>query len=203
MNFDDLTLHYVELLIVQYVNKQRARDTVGVLARMLLADQIEEQIRDGFSLQAAVGNQLDQVAAYRGLKRVVHGLDLSKGYFAMPFTSDINPEAVQGFNTVDDVPGVTGYFLQVADTQRPIFTLTDDLLRRLTRLAAAVQRSFLSVKDIDLILQEFFGTNVLLVDGLDMTMAYQHNLGDLDSLFSVAVQTDVLPRPAGVNVSYA
>lgn len=196
LTFNSLTEYYINLLIMQYFNKVRARQTVGTLVQELVASEIIAQVRDGFNLETAVGNQLDFLALYRGATRTVFGLDLTRDYFHMPFYDDPDPEDGFGFALYGDT--VTWYFLLYADSNQPIYAMNDDELRRLIMFRARTQSRFLSLKEIDEILFEFFEDKVHLADNEDMTITYTHDVGDPDTLFTVVNGTNSLPRPAGV-----
>lgn len=201
MSFDELTTYYINLLIAQYHTKPKARATVGVFSQEAVAGGINMQVRDGFNLNSAVGAQLDLLAQYRGVERAVYGLDLTRAYFSMPFTTDPNPETYPGFAFTTDV-FISDYFLMVADTNRPLYAMTDDELRRVIKLRAKTQSRFLSMLECDNILFEFFGNNVHMADNGDMTMTYYHNPADTDTLFGIARTTNSLPKPMGVSLIF-
>jgi hypothetical protein len=117
----------------------------------------------------------------------------------MPYYTDPTPEAGFGFSLYGVDP--TAYWILYADVNRPLYAMTDDELRRMTKYLAKVQSRFLSVKEIDDILWEFFGANLSLTDNEDMTIEYVHNPGDPDTLFTIASEMDLLPKPAGVEVT--
>lgn len=196
--FDDLTTYYINLLIIQYFTKFRARQTVGSFVKESVADHIEEAVRDGFNLDTAVGAQLDTLAAYRGAQRTVFGLNLTRQYFHMPFYDDVDPTTGKGFAEYGDT--VDWFFLLYADANQPSYAMNDDELRRLTKFLGKTQSRFLSLKELDDILFEFFGNNVQLADNENMTITYTHSLGDPDTLFTIVDQTHNLPHGAGVRV---
>ena len=202
VTFDALTLYYIGLLIIQYQNKPKARAHVGFMVQEVVANQIIAQVRDAFDVKTAVGQQLDLLAEYRGALREVFGLSLTRSYFAMPFYTDGSPGAGIGFALYGDSP-ITGYFLLYDDFNRPIYSMTDDELRRLIQLRAQVQSQFLSVAEIDAILVKFFGSNLLLNDNGDMSITYVHNPGDTDTLYTIVAGTNSLPKPAGVAIILA
>ncbi len=208
MTTQELIDYYVALLIIQYATQQNAAGTIAALCGLLIQDQIISQIGNGFvftvtppgqPLDGAAGVQLEAIASYRGAQRVVYGL-APQIYFEMD--DALSPSSdVNGFIDALDLPTpVSWIFLTGQDTQQPIYSLTDDQLYRLTQLRAQVQRSDCSVSDIDRILFEFFTTNVVLFDNLNMTMVYVHLASDPDPLFPIAAITQSLPAPAGVLV---
>lgn len=196
-DFGSFVDYYVNLLIIQYFNRPRARLHVGVLVQESVASEIVGQVRDAFDLETAVGKQLDILAKYRGASRTVFGIDLSHAYFSMPLYDDGTPEIYPGFPLYDDAT-VTWFFFTYDDAERPIYSMNDDELRRLIKFRAKTQSRFLSLKEIDDILFEFFEDKVTLTDNGDMTITYTHDIGDPDTLFNVVAGTNSLPRPAGV-----
>ena len=73
----------------------------------------------------------------------------------------------------------------------------------MTEFLAKTQSRYLSNKEIDDIFWEFFGNNVNMVDNMDMTITYNHDPLDTDTLFGIVVATGSLPRPAGVETIVA
>ena len=196
--FDGLTTYYINLLIIQYCNKPKARATVGILVRELVSDQIIAQVRDGFNLEVAVGSQLDTLASYRGAQRIVFGIDLTRDYFALPSYDDADLDTYHGIGVYAEDPSV--YFMFYADTNRPSYAMTDDELRRLVKLLAKTQSRFLSVKEVDDILWAAFGAMVTLQDNEDMTIEYVHDPSDTDTLYKIAAGVGAFPHPSGVEV---
>ena len=198
MTTDDLVLYYVSLLIQQYRAKPRATATIDALIRTLVADQVIQQVFDGFDLASAIGAQLDILAQLRGLNRLVTGLDLGRSYWTMPSYDDADRATVHGMGTYDDPTTINSYFAEYQDLNRPTYAMNDDELRRMIQLRAALNSSHLGVGEIDLILHQFFGSNVIFTDNGDMTIQYQKLTADNDNLFAIAAATSSLPKPAGV-----
>lgn len=70
----DLIDYYINLLILQYNNKERAIDTIELLAEAGLMDLLPTEIQNSFSLETAVGEQLDFIGKYAGVQRRVRTL---------------------------------------------------------------------------------------------------------------------------------
>lgn len=70
---DDLKTYYKDLLILQYLNKTKARETIDVLADIGLMDLLPIDIKDGFDIDNAVGVQLDLISKYLGVTRFTYG----------------------------------------------------------------------------------------------------------------------------------
>ena len=74
----ELAQYYSSLLIVQYNDKDKARETIELFASMLLAENLTFEIRDGFNIDSslgslAVGAQIDIVDKYIGVGRDYNG----------------------------------------------------------------------------------------------------------------------------------
>lgn len=69
MTTDQLVKYYQDLLIIQYRSKAKARAHIDAVVRPVLIDQILLSIQDAFSIDAAVGVQLDVVGKYAGITR--------------------------------------------------------------------------------------------------------------------------------------
>ena len=197
MTAQDLIDYYVNLLIIQYNNKPNARATIDAYAKQAVADLIEIQVRDGFDLDTAVGNQLDFLGKYVNVYRNVNGLDLDREFFAMPPYGDGNPESYIGFELYGSTP--EGYFRLYSDVNTS-YAMNDTEMRQLINFRIRVQKSDHSLADIDDIIDEFFGADCLIVDNLDMTMNYDFT-PDLDyNLPDIVAFTNSLPAPAGVQI---
>ena len=74
---DDVANYYAGLLIVQYNNKPKARETIYRLAQEFISDNIFLQVQNGFDLETAVGKQLDILGEYIGVNRAYNGTNLT------------------------------------------------------------------------------------------------------------------------------
>lgn len=198
MTLTEQIIYYRNLLIVQYANKAKAKATVEAFAIEAVADQLMNQLFDGFDLDTAVGMQLDILAAYRGISRYITGLDFGRAYFTLPLYTDADAATRHGFPSYDD-PNPSWYWARYEDTNRPTYSMNDDELRRLIKFVASWHSSSLGVGEIDAILYNTFGPNVTLTDNFDMTMGYTRVTDNGDHLYSIIVALGLFPKPAGVH----
>jgi hypothetical protein len=208
MTDQELIDYYVGLLIIQYATQPNAVATIAALIGTLIQGQIIAQIGNGFlftvdpvgqPIDGAVGVQLDAIAAYRGAQRTLFGLT-PQDYFEM-FDAGGSAYIANGFMDAPDDPLLTTWlFLTAQDTAQPIYSMSDNELYRLTQLRAQLHQCDMSIESIDDIIFKFFGTNVTMIDNGNMTMYYVDLNSDMDTLFSIALQTQSLPRPAGVQM---
>lgn len=69
MTLQELIDYYVNLLIIQYSNKPKAKATVALLAEQAVMENIPKEVRDSFDVDDGVGVQLDILAKYVGVVR--------------------------------------------------------------------------------------------------------------------------------------
>ena len=81
MTVQELARYYVSLLIVQYQGKIKAEDTIELFTRVILAENLAFDIRDGFDIDTAIGVQLDLIDKYIGVGRGYNGIALSDDDF--------------------------------------------------------------------------------------------------------------------------
>ncbi len=197
-NINELIDYYVNLLIIQYNDKPKARATIALFAEILLANGIIFQVQDGYDIDTAIGLQLDTVAKYIGSTRFYSGQDLT-GYFSLALYSDPDEGAPDkiGFADYDDVGIKIGKFLVYDEVLSQTFALTDSEFRVLLKLNILRNNTNGSNGEINAGLFNLFGTQLLMVDNLDMTITYIAD-PSIATLIGAAKVKDLLPRPMGV-----
>jgi hypothetical protein len=98
---------YVDKLVLQYRLQLRARATVAIFAKQLLADDLASQIQAAFTIDTAVGEQLDVLGKYVGIARNI-GTATPVGYFGFwNIASTLDPTKYQGvWNPALDDPAL-------------------------------------------------------------------------------------------------
>lgn len=200
MTTEELLTYYASLLIMQYYSKPRAVATVKAFVEPLVADQVADAVYLAYDVDTAVGDQLDVLAGYRGLTRLVYGIDLSREYLTMPDYGDADEDTVQGFYEYGDTP-LTAFFLTYKDASVPLYAMSDDELRRMIKLRTETHKSIYSLGEVDDILYAYFGDDVALYDNGDMTITYIILETATDTLFGIANATNSLPKPSGVRIN--
>lgn len=204
MTTQDLIDFYKGLLIIQYSSGSNALGEINTLIGELVQNQIISQVRDAFDIDSAIGKQLDILASYRGLSRILFGVLAGDFWSLVPY-SDLHPGSYFGWGLYSGAtPGWR--FMQYNDLNALAYTLTDSQLRRLIKLKAATDAWDGTLGSLDTILYSFFTTYVNLLDDGNRTIIYQHKGlidPDTDKLFSIAVLAGALPHPAGIAVSFA
>jgi hypothetical protein len=192
--------YYVDLLIIQYADKPKARATIALYIEELMATGILFDVRDAFNLETAIGVQLDIIGKYVDLDRFYSSSDLSGDYFGFADAADIGGTSanIVGFDDAA-APDKTGFFLDASEVISNNMRLNDDAFRTLIKFRIVQNNSDHSVKSITDSIFAFFNTSVLVKDNLDMTMTYF--VGDYsNSLIRAALQKKVLPKPMGVRL---
>lgn len=69
MTTQEILNYYVNLLIIQYAGQQKSRDTVAAQIAPIIMDQLPVIAQDAFSLETAIGVQLDVLGKYAGVTR--------------------------------------------------------------------------------------------------------------------------------------
>jgi hypothetical protein len=72
MTDEELKEYYADLLIIQYANKPKAYDTIKALVSGVIMNQIVTDVQNAFSIDTAVGVQLDIIGKYAGVSRYAY-----------------------------------------------------------------------------------------------------------------------------------
>lgn len=201
---EQLLEYYANTLIAQYFNKPKAVGTIRALlggtgAYGLIADAIANQVRDGFDLDTAVGQQLDWLGKLRGVTRFLATLDLSKVFLPLVDYDDPDVGTLPGIANYDDaVQPPSTYTMTYEDFITTV--LQDGDFRRVIKFLAKVQSCDYAYGTLDAICYTFFDGNVNLKITGPMQITYQHLTSDTDNLFTIIRQMGLLPGPAGVEV---
>lgn len=79
---EDVKNYYADLLILQYKNKPKARETIKLGVDIYLADGLVFQLQDVLDIDKAQGQPLDLIGKILGASRQVQGLLIDRKYFA-------------------------------------------------------------------------------------------------------------------------
>lgn len=198
MTPSELAQYYTNLLIMEYFGLPLARGTVTAYTTQAVSDMIVMQVRAGFNIDSAAGEQLDALGQLVGLQRSIPGFTPGFPEFAMPAYSDVDAGTLVGFATYDDAPAPDGYWARYSDSPTQ-YVMTDSQFAEFIRFIVAVRASDYSLKALADIFFLFFGDLVTIDDNLDMTLTYTHDAtNDTGILFAVLDYLGLLPRPAGV-----
>lgn len=194
-----LANYYVNLLIIQYHNKPKARATIYFLAGLIYANTALLQIRDGFDLKTAVGIQLDTVGEWVGITRFYNGQLL----FLQPWFSLINwngtPDNLQGgFSTYENFDTLEGGFIDYSTIKPTQNRLADDSYKIMIGLKIIQNNIIHTAKNIDEAIWNYFNGQVYTVwAGKTLTYYYQPEYREV---LQVAYAKNILPHPVGVQI---
>ena len=193
-DIQDVKTYYADLLILQYRNKPKARETIKIGADIYLGDGIIFQLQDILDIDTAVGAQLDIIGKILDCPRVVQGV-----YNDMVFFQFYDGEDSVGFSTVGNPQG--GNFRTIQNYNQSEYSLPDDDYRFLLKFKSAVNVMRGSERGIDDALWNVFQGDVLLKNNHNLTITYivsaERTLAAL-----AAKQLGYYRAPEGVGANY-
>ena len=192
--------YYTNLLIIQYHDKPKAIATAELLVGELMIYDTLVDIREAYNIDTAVGVQLDIIGKYTGVNRVITGTTFTRSYFGFSVYGETSSYAFKPFMKYGDtVPDVQ--FRSYKESTESLYSLTDEEMRVMIKLAIVRNNSNGSVKDIDAIIDALFGTDVYFDDAQNMTVVTYLVGSDKGRIFNIAKASGLLPNPAGVGTS--
>jgi hypothetical protein len=191
--------YYKNLLLYQYNDKPRARETIGLLADAALCDLVVLEINDAFNIETAVGPQLDVLGEYIGFSRLVP-ISLPQPYFQFDdyITPIVSPVGFTDYT--DSLINEDSVFYLYLFVNTSFNELTDVQYRYMLKLKIVLNTLFNSLSNIDKALFDFFGQSIYCFDQTDMTMNYFIQ-GAPTYLLQAAYDLNLLPKPMGVRIS--
>ena len=193
-DIQDVKTYYADLLILQYRNKPKARETIKIGADIYLGDGIIFQLQDILDIDTAEGAQLDIIGKILDCPRVVQGV-----YNDMVFFQFYDGPDSVGFSTVGNPQG--GNFRTIQNYNQSEYSLPDDDYRFLLKFKSAVNVMRGSERGIDDALWNVFQGDVLLKNNQNLTITYivsaERTLAAL-----AAKQLGYYRAPEGVGANY-
>jgi hypothetical protein len=196
---DSLTAYYVNLLIIQYYDKPKARAVIETLITASMIYDLAVLVRDGFNLDTAMGPQLDTLAIYEGVSRTITGTAFDRVYFGYADYEDTTPFTYASYADYSDI-NIDAQFRSYVEENQTIYTLNDTELRKVLYLAVIKNNGIGSVKVIDDLLAEFFSGGVLFFERYPMAIGFIFQTGQ-ERFVTILKAEDLLPRPSGVALS--
>jgi hypothetical protein len=193
--------YYKDLLLYQYINQPKARQTIGLLVSQALVDLLPVEINNAFNLETAVGPQFDIIGQYIGLDRVIEAI-IVRDYFTLDdYTSPLTSGAFGFTDYTVPTQNISASFYLYIFFDTPTNSLEDNEYRLLLKLKSYLNSSLLSVYEINNALSELFGKNgVFCADQTDMTLSYFVS-EELSRIVQIAYNEALLPKPMGVLIS--
>lgn len=200
MTNEELTNYYADLLILQYRGKPKAYDTVQAVIRALIVFNVMELMREGYSIDTAIGRQQDIIGKYLGVSRTITGIAIDRSYFWMiRYDQDPAVENRDGFALYGEDTGEIRW-LSYAESALSLFDLTDEEYRTIQRLKIILNSSNLSTYNTDRLVNELFDGNVEFTDNGDMSINYTFP-ADQERLVTIAQSQGLIPRAMGVSLT--
>lgn len=191
--------YYVNLLIIQYHDKPKAKATIALLINLIWANMIIYQIRDGFDWRTAVGAQLDIVGKWVGVNRFYDGRLLSLYPWFSLIDWDSTPDVLQGgFSTFDTFETLEGGIIDYSALNPVQNELSDDNFRIMIGLKIIKNSINHTAKNIDNAIWDYFNHEVY-TSWSGKTLTY-HYPAALREVINVASLKGVLPQPTGVQI---
>lgn len=69
MDIEEIINLYIDLLIIQYRGKEKARATVDALVRPMLMEELPFEVQNSYNIDTAIGDQLEIIGQYAGVTR--------------------------------------------------------------------------------------------------------------------------------------
>lgn len=193
-DIQDVKTYYADLLILQYRNKPKARETIKIGADIYLGDGVIFQLQDILDIDKAEGAQLDIIGKILDCPRVVQGI-----YNDMIFFQFYDGPDSVGFSTVGNPQG--GNFRTIQNYNQSEYSLPDDDYRFLLKFKSAVNVMRGSERGIDDALWNVFQGDVLLKNNHNLTITYivsaERTLAAL-----AAKQLGYYRAPEGIGANY-
>jgi len=192
-----LVEYYVNLLIIQYHNKPKAKATVRAFVTQLLEFYtLMKEIQYAYGIETAIGNQLDIVGKYFGASRNYFKLKFQYQYFSFQYLG--GDEDGLSFRTIKNQG--TGKTLTLIPEDTFDYRLSDEQFRQLIKLRIiALHNAKLTYKYIyDHIYTLLLGKVYIKMNRGVMRIDYYFQDQNLQSVFYT--YRDLLPAPAGVQI---
>ncbi len=186
---------YVNRLAYQYRTKQKARDTIAIYTKQMVADGFAQDVQNAFDVPTAVGAQLDIIGKYVGVPRNI-GTPVTPEFFN--YSDDAGTIRANGFtdylSDINRTPEWFSYnFSAFQNTD-----LNDEQYRQVIAFKIILNSSDGTLYSIQNFLQLFFNGAVTVVDNKDMTLTY--SVGSSLTL-PISVLQSYLPKPMGVGIN--
>lgn len=159
--------YYADLLILQYRNKPKARETIREFVEICLGDGLVFELNNCLNIDTAVGKQLDLIGQILGCNRNVYGLNPDTKYFSFEKTG------AYGYSDKDALS--EGYWKSYFNSIGSAYALPDSDYRQLLKFKAALNVMPSTMKGMDEALYSVFGDNVTIQNNQDLSITYVIN----------------------------
>lgn len=196
-NFEKLVAYYVNLLIIQYHNKPKAKATIkAFVSQLLQLYLLLKQIEIAYGIDTAVGAQLDIVGKYFGVSRNYFKLKFQYKYFSFQYLG--GDDEGLSFRTLQNQDSGKTLTLIPEDTYD--YRLSDEQFRQVIKLRIiALHNAKITYKYLfDNVYKLLLGKVYVRADRSVMRLDFYFQDSNLQSVFYT--YRDLLPAPAGVQI---
>lgn len=186
---DEVKEYYADLLILQYRNKPKARETIKLGVDIYTGDGLLLQLADCLNIDIAVGAQLDIIGKILDCPRNVPGINNQTKYFS--FHIDENS---LGFSTIGNPSN--GVAKNRNNSILTAYTLRDEEYRQLLKFKAFLNVWRGDMGSMDRALYSVFGNTINLKNNQDMTITYE--ISEMNTTIEAAQALGYFRAPIGV-----
>lgn len=165
---EELIKHYIDLLIIQYKTKMKARATIEAFVRTLFADDNDDilllKIQNAYDLDTAQETQLKTLAKYIGYDDSLNIINTN--YFKLSDTEgvDVTPGLSDTEGQYSGYPLLT-YSGYTYNELSIIGSAGIDEFRRILNFLSEMKNNVLSLGNIDALLDKYFGGLIYIEEG--------------------------------------
>lgn len=186
---DDIKEYYANLLILQYRNKPKARETIKLGVDIYTGDGVLLQLMDILDIDTAVGAQLNIIGKILNCPRNIPGINNQTKYFS--FHIDENS---LGFSTIGNPS--SGVTKNRNNSVLAVYTLNDTEYRPLLKFKAFLNVWRGDMGSMDRALYSVFGNAVNLKNNQDMSITYE--VSEMNVTIEAAQALGYFRAPIGV-----
>lgn len=196
---EQLLNYYADRLIAQYRLMPRARATILIFGKQIVADEVAQAVALAFSIDTAVGPQLDILGKYIGVPRNVGDVVVAdQPYFAFTDYAGATGYEIGFTDYTDEFSNPDAIFFLYAYAGGLPSLLNDDQYRLVLKLQIVANSSDGTLYSLQLALANFLGGAFEIVDPQDMTLIY---VLETFPPISLTVLRRFLPRPMTLGLS--
>jgi hypothetical protein len=200
MDLTNIIKTYTDLLILQYANQPKAKATIELIAKELLADGIYWDVLEAYNIDTAIGKQLDIIGKYIGIDRFYKSAFSSKDLFAFATKNTTNYNNVVGFATKNNYDYLKSKSFSKFELIGDLSMLSDDAFRLALYFKRMQNNANASYQSISENLYKIFGNDIVAQTNRTMDIYYYANKS-YTSILAYLVQKKALPKPMGVRMA--
>lgn len=190
---ESIKKYYADLLILQYRNKPKARETIKMFVDICMGDGLVFELNDCLNIDTAVGKQLDLIGQILGCNRNVYGLTPDAKWFTF--------EKTGAYGYSDKNALSEGYWKTYFNSSGSAYALSDSDYRQLLKFKAAINVMPATMKGMDEALYQVFGDNVTIQNNQDLSITYVINQQTI--VTQAAEILGYFKAPMGIAVNYS